>query len=290
MFFRKFFIGVFLTLAFASQALALDVPAYEDFVTDLAEVFPVEQELNLENKITEIEKTTTVEIAVLTVPTTGDYDIFDYTHEVASQWGVGKKANDNGLMVVIAVDDRQWFMATGYGLEGTLPDAIAKRIGENNFPPNFRAGDYAQGVEDALRDIEAYLLADPTVIANYSTTNAGSGESPVLALMIVSAFFLIPLKAWWVRKDKKQKLWRSVLTTALFFVIFTIAIHLAVGIMLAIFSLIVDWAEGGGGSSGSGWNSGSGWSSGRGGSSGGGSSFGGFGGGSFGGGGAGGGW
>ena len=91
---RKLFFGIALSLVFFTQTLAFDVPNYEDYVTDLAEVFAAEEELNLENFITEIEQTSTVEIAILTIPTTGEYDIFDYTYEVATQWGVGKKEND----------------------------------------------------------------------------------------------------------------------------------------------------------------------------------------------------
>jgi len=66
---------------------------------------------------------------------------------------VGKKGQNNGLVVLIAVDDKKWSIQVGYGLEGTLPDLVAKNIGEARFPTNFRAGKYYQGVDEMIDDV-----------------------------------------------------------------------------------------------------------------------------------------
>lgn len=298
--FRNIIIGISLFFTFVSQTFAFDIPDYDEYLTDTTGVISTEDEIIIETKITEIEANTTAEIAVLIIPTTGDEDIAVYAFEVGQEWGVGKKENNNGLVIVIAVDDRKWFMATGYGLEGTLPDAIVKRIGERQFPPNFREGNYAQGILDALEDINGYLIADPTVVASYdySSSNYDSNqifqdESTWFGIILTLALFLIPLKAAWVRKEKKKKAQRSILSSIAIFMGFTLFSYWPAGLIMTIYSLITDWIDldstgssgGSSSSSGSSWSSGSGWSSSS--SS---SSFGGFSGGSFGGGGAGGGW
>ena len=103
-------------------------------------------------KIQEIEKATSIEIAVLVVPTVDD-DINLAAADVGNKRGVGKKGQNNGLVLLIAVDDRKRSIQVGYGLEGVLPDIIAKNIGESRFPPNFRAGNYYQGVTEMLDDV-----------------------------------------------------------------------------------------------------------------------------------------
>ena len=66
---------------------------------------------------------------------------------------MGKKGQNNGLVLLIAVDDKKRSIQVGYGLEGTLPDIVTKRIGEARFPPNFRQGNYYQGVSEMLDDV-----------------------------------------------------------------------------------------------------------------------------------------
>ena len=104
------------------------------------------------SKIQEIEKATSIEIALLVVPSVDD-DINLAAVDVGNQWRVGKKGQDNGLIVLIAVNDRKWAIQVGYGLEGTLPDITTKRIGEARFPPNFRNGNYYQGLNEMLHDV-----------------------------------------------------------------------------------------------------------------------------------------
>jgi len=77
----------------------------------------------------------------------------------------GKKESDNGLVIVIAVDDQEWFFATGYGIKEFFPDALMKRIAEKNFPPFFREGNYFQGILGALEDIETILLTGEVFFA-----------------------------------------------------------------------------------------------------------------------------
>lgn len=114
-------------------------------------MFSDTQKADLTSKIEEIEKATSIEIAILVVPTVDD-DINLAAVDVGNKRGVGKEGQDNGLMLLIAIDDRKRSIQVGYGLEGTLPDLATKRIGEARFPPNFREGNYYQGVLEMLDD------------------------------------------------------------------------------------------------------------------------------------------
>jgi len=147
-------LGLMSLFFFGSVTLAFDVPKHDGFVTDLANVLSDAQEATLEQMIQSTEDKMTAEIAVLTIQTTNGVDISQYATEVGHTWGVGKADRDNGVMIVIAINDREFFIATGYGAEGILPDIRAKDIGDRNFPDNFRAGDYFSGIKGALNDID----------------------------------------------------------------------------------------------------------------------------------------
>jgi uncharacterized protein len=116
-------------------------------------------------------------------------------------------------MVLIAVDDRKWSIQVGYGLEGTLPDLAVKNIGEADFPPNFRNGDYYQGINQMLDDVLGYIKQDPTIVQNYSqsTTSTSSsndgyiGYAFILFFVIISGFgrrVTVPS----IKKNKRRKM------------------------------------------------------------------------------------
>ena len=97
------------------------------------------------------------------VPTTGQEDIFDFTMRVAEQWKLGSEKQDNGLLMAIAINDRRIQIATGYGLEGVLPDIVASRIIRNNITPYFKQNQFAQGIDAGLAEIENILNMDPEI-------------------------------------------------------------------------------------------------------------------------------
>lgn len=268
-------------LSFGS-ALAFDIPENKNqTVLDQAQVFSSTEEAELREIITRVEQETTAEIAVWTISTLEGYPIFNAALEAGRKWGVGQKENDNGLVVVIAVGDRDWFMATGYGLEGTLPDIMVKRIGERHFPPNFRNHNYAQGVKLALLDIKALLIEDPTVVAEYDQIS----EKLYWLMHICVAATLFGVSVYQKREKLISGIFVSAFTTVHFLILagaFLFSAGLFFYLMLVIFysffALSTELNSGSGGSSRGGWSSGGGFSSG------------GFGGGSFGGGGGGGSW
>lgn len=113
---------------------------------------------SLNRTITDLEQKTKVEIAVVVVH---DFDAaqeeYDFALQLFRQWGIGKSKANNGLLLFIATDRRQYRFITGYGLEGLLPDAALKRIGDHFLIPAFKEADYSKGVVSALTTIAAYL-------------------------------------------------------------------------------------------------------------------------------------
>ena len=118
-------------------------------VNDFANILGDREELILENKLVAYNDSTSTQIAVVTINSLNGNDIADYSFRLAEKWGIGQKGRDNGLLILIALDDRKMFIATGYGMEGVIPDAIAKRIVENYMKPNFRNNNYYKGIDDA---------------------------------------------------------------------------------------------------------------------------------------------
>lgn len=192
------------------------IPNYEGYITDKVGVFSETEKADLTSKIQEIEKTTSIEIAVLVVDTVDD-DINLAAVDVGNKWWVGKKGQNNGLLLLIAVDDRKWSIQVGYGLEGTLPDLATKRIGEARFPPNFREGNYYQGVLEMFDDALWYIKQDPTIVQTYSqdAPSTSSSNKDYLGMLIMLFFAVsvfgrritVPSSTGKGRKIKKYGRW-----------------------------------------------------------------------------------
>lgn len=135
-------------------AAALDVPPLRGRVNDYANVMSREQAQSLESRLEQFERETGHQVAVLTVRSLEGEDIEGFSIRVAESWQIGKKGFDNGVILVVAVQDRRLRLEVGYGLEGILPDATAKTITSNYIVPRFREQDYAGGI---LAGIDAVL-------------------------------------------------------------------------------------------------------------------------------------
>lgn len=158
------FIGTLGGFAHAQTALVA-VPQLTRPVTDLSASLNGDQVVQLETRLQAFEERKGSQIAVLIVPTTKPEAIEQYAIRVAEQWKVGRKKVDDGAILVVAKDDRALRIEVGYGLEGALNDATAKRIIEDIIVPRFRQGDFeggiAAGVESMMKVIEGEALPGP---------------------------------------------------------------------------------------------------------------------------------
>ncbi|PKG35867.1 TPM domain-containing protein [Psychrobacter sp. Sarcosine-3u-12] len=269
-------------------------------VVDQANILNPQEKQRLEAQLRSIYQQGFAQAAVVIVPTTNGVPIFDYALQVAEKWELGNKDIDDGLLMVVAVNDRDMYILTGYGLEGVLPDAAVNRIIREDITPLFKQNDYGAGILAGVGALKMRLGADPEVLAradaqaaerSQSQNDVGDSPSPVFLFVMAMIFgsFITSIFG---------RIFGSILTAGGFF-----AGSLALGggffmtLIMAIFIwlfLISRGSGGGRGGRGGGGRRGGGmiFLPGMGGGSGGGFGGGGFGGGGggFGGGGAGGSW
>src|SRR5215213_6420174 len=156
-------------LAPAGAARGQDARAYTDaplpqaegfykYVTDNANVIDAGTKERLATILNRLKERADIEFAVVTVPTTGDRDIFDYSLALARGWGIGSKEGEkNGLLLVVAVNDRKWQVQVSRHLEGDMPDTLAGEIARQRLVPQFRQGNYNQGINDFVQAAVATL-------------------------------------------------------------------------------------------------------------------------------------
>lgn len=140
-----------------------NIPTLNQPVIDQANILSATEKQNLEQQIRNIYNQGKAQIGIIIVPTTGNEDIFDFAMRVAEQWKLGSAKQDNGLLIAVAVNDRKIHIATGYGLEGVLPDIVASRIIRNQITPAFQQGQYAQGLQAGMNEIERIFNLDPDI-------------------------------------------------------------------------------------------------------------------------------
>lgn len=149
----------------AEGQLQRDLPSLNEPVIDQANLLSPAEKQQLSQRILKLYNEGKGQIGVVIVPTTGQEDIFDYSMRVAEAWQLGSAKRDNGLLMTIAINDRRIQILTGYGLEGILPDIVAGRIIHDKITPFFKQGQYAQGIDSGLTEIERILNLDPEIAA-----------------------------------------------------------------------------------------------------------------------------
>lgn len=134
----------------ATAADVVPLPALAARVTDLTATLTAEQRAALEAATAAIEREKGSQVAILILPTTQPETIEEFGIRLAEAWQIGRDGIDDGVIVIVAKDDRKMRIEVGYGLEGAIPDAVAKRIVADVMGPRFRAGDYAGGLVEAV--------------------------------------------------------------------------------------------------------------------------------------------
>jgi uncharacterized protein len=153
-------LGLCAALAAAADGLVA-VPALDARVTDLTGTLGAEQRQRLEERLAAYERTKGSQIAVLMLSTTQPESIEQFGIRVADAWKIGRKGIDDGVIVVVAKDDRRLRIEVGYGLEGALNDATANRIISELMVPHFKRGDYFGGLQAGVEAIISVIEGEP---------------------------------------------------------------------------------------------------------------------------------
>jgi uncharacterized protein len=128
----------------------LPLPALTGRVVDQANILSGSEESRLDATLRDFENKSSIQLVVVTLPSLQGHPIEDWGLALGRTWGIGQKGKDNGALLVVAPNDRELRIEVGYGLEGTLPDAIADSIIRNVIIPRFKAGDMAGGISDGV--------------------------------------------------------------------------------------------------------------------------------------------
>lgn len=161
-------------LCCCSICAAAEVPPYAGFITDAARIISDETKNNLQEMLSSHEAQTGNQIAVLTTPSLDGDTIEAYAVKVFEIWQLGQKDKDNGVLIVIAPNERLVRIEVGYGLEGTLTDATAGRIIQQVMLPSFKAGDFNGGISAGVSAVVGELAGD----RQQATTNTVKKRSP----------------------------------------------------------------------------------------------------------------
>jgi len=278
-------LGLFPTPAHALSIEELGRPT--GYVNDYSNILTSTEYDRLDAICRELEAANSAEMAIVIIDSLDNWTIEDFAQELFETWGIGKAESDNGILILIAYYDREWRVHIGYGIEGVIPDTLARRIMENELVPEFRAGDYGQGLINAATQFKNVISGE-----EYDSGASFSFLAFLITVFIfISAFFLIWLS---VRvkcprcgsrvqlTDDNEILTATYSNSGIRKKEYECTVCHHEFARMIIIPMLVHHASRSGSGGSKGWSS-SGWSSG-------GSSFGGFGGGSSGGGGASGGW
>jgi len=186
-----------LSVATASGA---SYPQLTGFVTDNANMIDSSYEAQITALAKQIEEKTTVEIAVVTVESFEGESKEMYAVNLFQQAGIGKTDRDNGLLILVSKQDREYRFEVGYGLEVVITDSMKVNIGDRIIVPNFKNEDYGKGIYESIVVIEGLIDGNKEVISQYSMkptgqSNDGGSIWPLLFFALIFALFiLVPRK------------------------------------------------------------------------------------------------
>jgi uncharacterized protein len=181
-----------------AQGIEKYIPAAPNppkLVNDFIGKLTPEQQQALERKLVAYDDSTSNQIAIVTIADIGDYDISDFAVALGRKWGIGGKEFNNGILIVVLEDKerakRKVWIATGYGLEGAIPDITAKQIIENDIVPNFKAQDIYRGLDEGTSDLMRAAAGEYKAPAGYSNRGRKKGGGIPLGTIIMVVVILI---------------------------------------------------------------------------------------------------
>lgn len=178
-------------LAVTAHAHARQVPTLRQRVEDQAAVLSATERASLENQLAAYEQRTGHQFAVLTVPSLEGDPIEDFSIRVAEAWKLGDKARDDGLIVVLALQERKVRIEVGYGLEGVVTDAVSAQVIARDMSPHFRRAAYGEGLLAGLDTLMKVAAGEATGAARKAPTEDRPGGSDWLVPVVFIIIFIL---------------------------------------------------------------------------------------------------
>ena len=173
-------------LGWSASEVAL--PTLTERVTDLTGTLSAGDKASLTASLTALEKDKGAQIAIVMLPTTQPEAIEQFSIRLAEAWKIGRKGVDDGVIIIVAKNDRKMRIEVGYGLEGAIPDAIAKRIVAEQMGPRFREGDFAGGLKAAVATLDKVIRGEPLPTPVVKTAEGGTDPGDALTFLLIVFF------------------------------------------------------------------------------------------------------
>lgn len=267
----------------ASAADTIPVPKLSGRVVDLSGTLDASQQQAIAAKLAAFEQAKGSQVAVLLVPTIGTETIEEFATRVTDEWKLGRAGVDDGVLFVVAKQERRMRIQTGRGVQGVLTDALSRRIIAERVSPRFRAGDFAGGIHDGVDAILKAIEGESLPAPAQSAPRAKSSSGASIENFFWMAFVVVPVAGAILRSLLGRFVGASLTSGVTGLAAWFIFGSLALGAIAAVVAFVavlfmgtnaLSARRGGGWTSGGSWGGGGGWSSGGGGGfSGGGGGF-----------------
>ncbi len=174
---------------------AQEIPAKSNtLVTDYTNTLTRDEAQQLESKLVSFDDSTSTQIAVVILKSVGGYDIKQYADSLGRAWGIGQKDKNNGILILVALDDHKVAIRTGYGAEAAVTDIAANEIIKNDIIPNFKLGNYYDGLNAATEDLMNYMKGEYHQTNTAATNDGVNWWGIIITLAILALVILLILK------------------------------------------------------------------------------------------------
>jgi uncharacterized protein len=237
-------ISLFLFLCFNLLYAKMEFPNLSGRVVDTANILTQQERMTLSSTLQQHEEKTTNQIVVVTLSSLNNYDIADYGYQLARYWGIGTKEKNNGVLLIIAPNERQLRIEVGYGLEGQLTDKLSHDIIHYKITPEFKKEAYYQGILKGTQEIINVIDGNSELQQFNNQYNVKNNTSFILSIILIILFSSISKVARKAKYLSLYKIAQSVNISAIGALIASMAgfgwlITLAVGVVIFVITFFV---------------------------------------------------
>lgn len=206
----RHFLGLWLLIFFLPQGIVsaqtLVFPKPTGFVNDFAGILSIQERTEFETALGQFEKETGNEIVIVIVPNLQEATVEDFSVRLFEKWKIGKKGNDNGLLILISMEERKSRIETGYGLEPVITDGLAGEILDTQLIPHFRSGAYADGLRNSASFIMKKIRGEEVPDISYKPER---NAQAIFGNLLFFGFYLIPLILAWFASflGRSKRIW-----------------------------------------------------------------------------------
>lgn len=190
---KKTFVSFLIGILTLSSIFSLEVPQLKGRVNDYANIIGKNDEIEIENYLSSLDSQTGIQLVVLTIPSLENDSLENFSMKVVNNWQLGQDGKDNGVLLLISYDERKIRIETGYGLEDKLTDMKSGLIIRNVIVPEFKLGNYSEGIKKGVRNIVGIVSGDEEIVEKSVLEDEEEGSVAGIFFMIVWIIFIIIL-------------------------------------------------------------------------------------------------